>query len=215
MDKKVCFLVVIYGKDFWDSSTFLSLEKYSKYKEIEVYIHNNGPNSLINSFNSNSERFYNFKKISFFENLNNQSLSSIYNFFIDKTMLYDRRVILDDDTVLNDSFISKIFDLAYYDLELPKIFEITNNKQYFPLLSNEILLYERDISDIGGGVILSAGSGLVISKKIVDIFVQEKLSLFDQNFFLYGVDYSFFLRLYKIQKKKKYKLIIHSESTIS
>lgn len=204
---KVCFLVVVYNKALYESSTINSLLKISD-KNYECLIVNNGPNKVNTKLNENSDH----AKFDFVEYLDNKPLSIIYNNFFLHYCDFDRYVILDDDSILTDGFIDRVFESngIYYDLELPKIFD-QNDKLYYPLKNWETISKNEFILNYNSDVIFSIGSGLVVSKKLVNKFKEKKINLFNESFAFYGVDFSFF---WELQNNNFGELIISSKSKI-
>lgn len=190
---KICFLVVIYNKKMQDSTTINSLLEI-KNNNFFCFIVNNGPVEIdFSGFEGSSNITFNF-----FEHLDNKPLSIIYNDFIRFYNDADRYVILDDDSILSESFIERVFnkDLSLFDLELPKVFDKHNKlyyplKNWYPIEKDDIYLNYKD------DIIFSIGSGLIISKNLVDFFKHKELNLFNEAFAFYGVDFSFFWELKK------------------
>lgn len=184
---KICFLVVIYNKSIEESTTLKGLLKLLN-SNFNCLVVNNGPKKITP---------LNLKNFDFIEYLDNKPLSIIYNDFI-KNYEADRYVILDDDSILCESFIERVFskNLDLFDLELPKVFD-KNNKLFYPLRNwypikeNEYCLNYRE------DFIFSIGSGLVITKNLVNHFKIKNINLFNEAFALYGVDFSLFWELRK------------------
>ena len=189
---KICFLVIIYDKDVVESTTIKSLLSITE-EDFSCCIVNNGPYSI------NPPNTQDFKNIDFrfLEYLENKSLSVIYNEFISHYSDADRFVILDDDSILAPSFKDVVFSDSKddFDLELPRILDSNNNvhyplKNWLPITEEVILDYKKD-------VIFSIGSGLVISRNLVNKFKNKNIKLFNESFVFYGVDFSFFWNLNK------------------
>lgn len=190
---KICFLVVIYNKSLKESTTIESILNIRD-ENFHCYVVNNGPNKI------DFTELLSHKNIDFkcMEYLENKSLSKIYNEFIEYYEDSDRFVILDDDSILNKSFIKRVFtdNLQEFDLELPRILDTKKRvyyplKNWYPIDEEDVLLnYEKDI-------IFSIGSGLVFTKNLVDKFKNRRKLLFNESFVFYGVDFSFFWNLIK------------------
>lgn len=204
---KICFLVVVYNKDLCESSTINSLLKISN-KNYDCLIVNNGPNKIDLKLNKNSDN----AKFNFVEYLDNKPLSIIYNDFFLRYFDFDRYVILDDDSILTNVFIDRVFEdnEIYYDLELPKIFD-QNDKLYYPLKNWATISKSEFILNYNEDVIFSIGSGLVVSKKLVNKFKEKKINLFNESFAFYGVDFSFF---WELESNDFGELIVTSKSKI-
>lgn len=205
---KICFLIVIYNKELLESTTFKSIVEIQD-KNFDCLIVNNGPHeinfSILKDFNN-----INFKYI---QCLDNKPLSYLYNNFIKSYSQVDRYVILDDDSVFSKSFIKRIFDggLDSFDLELPKIFD-KNNKLYYPLRNWAPIEEHESFFNYKDEDIFSIGSGLIISKKLVNIFNNKNIKLFNEAFAFYGVDFSLF---WELKKHNFGELKITSVSKIS
>jgi hypothetical protein len=192
----VIFLVVIYNKNLASSNTVKSLVSI-KNRKIKCDIVNNGPNKL----DEKEVYFYSEEcEFNIFEYIENRPLSVIYNDFIERHRNYSRFVILDDDSILTDSFIDRVFSTDRYDLELPKIIDQNNNLS-FPILNYKPIDKNCNVISIADGLVLSIGSGLIISEKLLSLFDSYGVPLFDRRFSLYGVDTSLFLQLRKMSPK--------------
>lgn len=204
---KICFLVVIYDKNFSESTTIKSLLNINK-KNFYLCIVNNGPHS-IDSLDIRSCQNINFR---FLEYLENKPLSHIYNDFIDYYHDADRFIILDDDSILKETYINRVFseNICDFDLELPKILN-ASNKIYYPLKNWIPISQNETVLDYKEDVIFSIGSGLVITKDLVTKFRDKKIEIFNKSFALYGVDFSFF---WEINKKDFGNIKITSQSEI-
>lgn len=198
MSNKISILVVIYNKQLVQSLSIKGLN--SCLLNIEnLMIVNNGPKSI--SF-QNYRFSSNINNVDFVEFLNNRPLSLIYNDFVHKYNT-DYFLILDDDTSIDDSFVNFLKEEKNIDLEIPKIFSDFDGKIYYPILNKKVIDY--NVNDIQGNV-FSIGSGLVISKRLIEKFDELKEEVFDTRFALYGVDTSFFYKINKLQKKEFLKI---------
>ncbi|WP_146752752.1 glycosyl transferase [Pectobacterium parvum] len=199
---KTIILVVLYGKNDFDSETFYCLlnceDNFSNY---DLYIFNNGPNSLISKKSSSLYSLKNkFGNVFIKEDLSNRPLSVIYNEFINEYD-YDRYIIFDDDTSIHDSFfydINKQYN-DNIDIQLPIINSKNNGKSYYPVINSSFIGCIKKIDN--NQDVYSIGSGLVLYHRLIKKFKEHKLELFDNRFALYGVDYSFFRRLVLLKNK--------------
>ena len=190
------FLVVIYDKTLEESTTLNSFLNY-QFEMSMLIIHNNGPRPILLN-----EGFYN-KLNGVFDNQvkvintpDNKPLSIIYNKVFTE---YDaeRYILLDDDTELSSSFVYSLKN-TNADLNIPKIISSIDDKIYYPI-SNGVVVTESTTLDASH--VLSIGSGLIINRTLIDKFSHYNLKLFDENYALYGVDYSFFRRLWWVVKQ--------------
>jgi len=210
---KTIVLVVLYGKPVSDSNTIKSLLKMN-FKEFDVFIHNNGPKRL-------EELSLNLKKLlpnnyKYINDLSNSSLSLIYNNFIKNNIDYDRFVIFDDDTILKSEFFDEVNkDVSLCNdihLQVPIIYE--NNNIHYPLV-NDVPLSAIDsplIVNLNKDKLFSIGSGLIIYKPLIQMFVEKNKNLFDERFVFYGVDVSLFRALNKDNfiSPKKINILVSS-----
>ncbi|WP_374170981.1 hypothetical protein AAHW98_08195 [Klebsiella variicola subsp. variicola] len=196
----VLFIVVLFGKKPSDSTTLNSLKSLISNNDFNLVLVNNGPKKL----NENERFFCHIKSLSkscyCFNFLENRSLSKIYNKMFTDFPTYDRYVLLDDDTEINLEYLSVVFSKNNYDFHILTPLIIGNGVSYYPKLSGEIVRNkgrEFDNSDD----FLTVGSGLIINKHLIKILTENQLLPFDENFALYGVDFSLFKRLKKLSKK--------------
>ncbi|MEN0617391.1 hypothetical protein [Klebsiella indica] len=195
--------IILYGKEFSSSLTLSNLMKV-KFNSAHLAIINNGPVSIAFDY-LYEELEKKFITVTFYEYLENRSLAEIYNLVIRNFSKFDRYILFDDDTNVTDSFFEDM--LTSYneniDLQLPRIIDSEQNLTHYPQcngkVSNNSIPYIFNDSQ----KIISIGSGLVIYKKLIDLFRKEHLTLFDERYALYGVDYSFFRRIEKIKKRNK------------
>lgn len=206
---KIAFIVVVYNKQLEFSETINSLLRLGKEKKFSCCIVNNGPCKV----DFMDKKLYPNILFNFNEYLNNLPLSYVYNRFIQDYSGYDRFVILDDDSVLTESFVDRVFAEDSYDIELPKIYN-KDGKLFYPLKKWSVIESFEDNFDLKD-VVFSIGSGLVINKSIIKIFKKNSMKVFNESFAFYGVDFSFFWELqrldcnFKITSKSK---IIHDMS---
>ncbi|MCW9448034.1 glycosyltransferase family 2 protein [Klebsiella michiganensis] len=205
---KVIILIVLYNKKIEDSTTINSLLN-SNTRNLSVIIHNNGPCNvtLTDSLESTFKR--NNIDIHVVNCLDNKPLAFLYNDFVNDNTGFDYYCFFDDDTEVNFCYIRNIFDRER-DIELPKIISKTDSLQYYPLLNDAVFTEDGTIA---GNKIFSIGSGLLINRNVVNIFSKYNLSLFDEHFALYGVDFSFFRRLIFLKNKGE-RFVITSNSSL-
>ncbi|HIG2990677.1 hypothetical protein M2Y83_25860 [Klebsiella pneumoniae] len=210
---KTVIIVVTYGKTKISNKTLESLMSVNLKKKHDLIIFNNGPVSINDScFECVDLLKKKFKAFSLYEDLSNAPLSSIYNYFLEEND-YDRYILLDDDTMFPSCFFDDmdetLLEHKFLDLQLPRIIENSNKKQYYPRCGRNIIepgpLNEKD-------EFFSVGSGLIIYKSLIEKFKKNNIELFDTRFALYGVDYSFFRRLRMLRKKGVFfNIVVNSE----
>ncbi|GAA0482099.1 hypothetical protein [Tatumella punctata] len=186
--KKILLLIVIFDKELHQSSTIRSIEKLGvidKKFNFEIIAYNNGPREIECTY-----PFQDSIKFSVVNYLKNKPLSFLYNEILSENTDKDYFIILDDDTELNKSFFINI-DLRA-DVMAPII--ESSNKVHYPLI-NGTIAKEIGYLPKKNKEILSIGSGLIISNRIVKLMTYNGGKVFDERFSLYGVDISFFKKL--------------------
>lgn len=195
---KTIVAVVIFGKQPTDS---LTLKKLYSIKNInyKLLIINNGP-AMVTIDDSLLQSFLNNKGIELsIENyIENRPLSIIYNEVISNNKVFERFVLFDDDSDLDDDFFSDLDATVQSntDLQLPVILD--KGVIYYPVINGkpvqEQCMHSMNKLEYSDGL-FSIGSGLVIYNSLVEKFNSINMKLFDDRFALYGVDYSLFRRL--------------------
>lgn len=200
-------LIVLYNKKIEESESVDSLLN-SEVSSVDLHIHNNGPckvelsEDLVLLFKSKNI------KVSLCNCIDNKPLSLLYNDFICSISDYNKIVILDDDTTITTSFALQIMN-GNCDVTLPRIISRGDNKEYYPLKNGDLLINYGVLDTINN--IWSIGSGIIVSKKTVDVFAEHKIKLFDEHYALYGVDISFFRNLWILEKRGvKFRVCVDS-----
>lgn len=184
-------VVIVYNKALNESTTLQSLLTFSHAIQKLVIV-NNGPGQL------NEDDFFlalkqKHSQVYLENHLQNKPLSWIYNDLIEKYDA-DYYVLFDDDTIINSQYEHHLFNtLDHTDIEFPKIFARVEHIQHFPMVNNALLKDSGELYDIQ--TIFSVGSGLILSKRLKYIFIEQFGHVFDQHFAFYGVDSTFFIRL--------------------
>ena len=187
---KFAVVVVLYNKEILDSKTLLSfIESTVNFNGSKLVIWNNGPLKL-KSYNVTGLVEKGFD-VEIKETIENESLAKIYNQFIASTTA-DNYMILDDDSELNESYLKKVLALESSKIGVPII--LFNNTIQGPRINNEVLQDSTYICKSKDKVI-AIGSGIVIGHDFVKLIIQMYGNLFDERFYLYGVDTTFFFRV--------------------
>ncbi|MBT1803248.1 hypothetical protein ABN277_22605 [Enterobacter hormaechei] len=203
---RLAILVLLYNKKPSESISFISLDKAlrklsTSSNNIKICLWNNGPNELISDIDFESPH-YNKTVI---ETIHNESLSYIYNRFLEK---YDseKYLILDHDSLVGIEYLSQCLNETF-DCMIPTI--MTEHGVQSPKIY-------RLRSFIGNETLLGIGSGICLSRQACNLIKDNFSTVFDERFYLYGVDSTFFLRLNKIDLAKKIKIsenkVLHSLS---
>lgn len=200
-------LILLYGKEVTDSSTIKALIGLNKsLNNSKVIIWNNGPKVL-----SKSDLSYLGFEFEVFETISNKSLSVIYNTFISKVKA-EKYIILDDDSEISSGYIKEALSLSCKDVGMPII--SCNSNIMYPI-TNGKPIKEKVLTEFGGQPILTIGSGLVIGSEVAQIIKDNFENIFDENFYFYGVDFTFCLRLSLLNLNSNIKIIGGFEHKLS
>ena len=188
-------LVILYNKNFYESSTLESLLSSSYSGDLLIF--NNGPLEL----DLNDSFFLalknKFQLVELCQDITNRPLSVIYNDFV-SNYNYDQYFFFDDDTRITDQFLTAK-NHCLTDVSLPIIRSISDAQIYYPRINNTICQRERVLNS--DDEVISIGSGLMVSSQLIKKFKTADIPLFDERYSLYGVDFSFFRRI-KLLKEK-------------
>ena len=193
----MAILVVLYNCKPEDSASYNNLIKKAQgCQKIEVIFWNNGPEvvSLNESLNNVAIR----------ETLDNVSLAKIYNKFI-SSVSAKKYLILDDDTHIENFFIDSLIDSDFECVAVPSV--VVKSKVFYPIIKKRSVPWVKsNVASLGeynldnNALFLSIGSGICINENIIPNFLDEFDSVFDERFYIYGVDTSFFFRLKKLKQ---------------
>ncbi len=203
------FLVVIFDKEIENSLTINSIINSNyNFRGCNLLVWNNGPNRL---YDKNISKLENKGiNVDIIENIENVALSYVYNSFIKKYNT-DSYVLLDDDSNLNDDF--------FFSLNIS-----TKNNILFPLISSNGIVYGPKINKRIVNVdcklkendkIMAIGSGITIGSSVCDELIRTYGDVFDERFFLYGVDTTFCYRINKSINCDNIKIIKGFEHSLS
>lgn len=193
MQHNSAIIVVVYNKKIEDSTTIKTISKYDFGQSILI-IHNNGPENINLTGDVKLALEKSFKSVSVENCLSNLPLSIVYNNFIYKYNGAEQFVILDDDSTITESFALAI-RRNDVDIELPRIVSRVDNVVYYPNSLGEVITSDAELD---ARTAFSIGSGMVIKHTVVEKFKNHNLDLFDENYALYGVDFSVFRRISKL-----------------
>ena len=180
------FLVVLYDKEIQDSQSISGiLQRDSGFCDDDLLIlWNNGPTSL-------TDIFLNKDNIILINAINNTCLPQIYNLFTH--LRFGHIIIVDHDTTVTNEFVKSTSKVIDGMIGLPTI--TCDGHVEYP---KEFKKPSRIKRTRRGPLRISVSSGLVISKKVCLMFIDEFGSVFDARFCFYGVDTSFFYRLQQL-----------------
>ncbi|PRD16798.1 glycosyltransferase family 2 protein [Pantoea coffeiphila] len=210
---KIAIVVVLYNKEINESATIRTLVEKGL-NNVYLTIHNNGPKNIAAPTEFLELLSLRCIVVNVENCIENKPLSNLYNDFIESHADFDKFILLDDDSEITQSFMDSI-EKDDYDLEIPKIVSRVDNQVYYPI-SNGHVITDDCFLDVQGTS--SIGSGLLFTKRLVNVFSKHNLKLFDENYALYGVDVSLFRRMWNLNRKGEvFKLktsssILHSLS---
>ncbi|EIX9779710.1 glycosyltransferase [Klebsiella pneumoniae] len=196
-------IIIVYNKELNSSLTLKSLLRYTNSNLLNLFIINNGPNEFCLEDGFYQRIINSFATVNIEKQLDNKPLSKSYNDIIKKNTGFSRYLILDDDTSVSDEYLDYVVlsALDKYDVCVPRIRNQSGNIVY-PIVNKMVVSSTHENDEVEQQhYIYTIGSGLVISRKIIEIFDNYGINLFDERYALYGVDISFFRRLHDFKKK--------------
>ncbi|MCL1090121.1 hypothetical protein L2744_11045 [Shewanella profunda] len=206
---KCSILVLLYNKGVCESNTLNSLLiSKLKFEDCKLVVWNNGPNQI--KF-ENYETLINMGfDISFIETVDNESLAKVYNKFIN-LFIARRYLILDDDSVLNDIYLKKALESDQQKLTIPII---TNHGITQGPFVDGVVYTEGKFTKVKHSIV-AVGSGLIIGHGVIDLLLNHYGSIFDDRFYLYGVDSTFFKRINNLKLFNNIEVIQGFEHSFS
>ena len=202
-------IILLYNCEIYRSQTIRSiLASKLSFENVNLVIWNNGPNHLQSTDVETLKRMG--FSVSMVETIENRALSSIYNQFI-KDYESSRYIILDHDSRLNDAYIARALNSDSSALSIPLIY--SNGKVRGPKIN-------RSIPEVGAVVskndrIITIGSGMVIGKEIATEIESNYGNVFDERFYLYGVDSTFYMRISNLLLGNRVDIIDGFEHSLS
>jgi hypothetical protein len=186
---KNAILVLLYNKKVVESSTLNSLKKsLVQYPVAKLVIWNNGPTLLSDtSVNEFENLAY---EVEVKETISNESLAVIYNQFLANNPA-EKYILIDDDSILNPEYILASSKISPEGVGMPIISSL--GKVEFPLINGQP--YSEKVEINSKSKVFTIGSGLVIGKGVVETLIKTFGYVFDERFYLYGVDTTFCYRL--------------------
>ncbi|HED2159663.1 TPA: hypothetical protein R4X75_000079 [Klebsiella pneumoniae] len=214
MEKKLFYenllLIVLYDKHPKDSKTIASILQNDSLNNTKVILWNNGP-SRIEIADAIAEFRQHGYLCDFIETIENNSLAYIYNYVI-ANFSSKRYILLDHDSSLTTNYLQDLKLVETDQIGMPQIF--FKRKLVNPCL--DFLPYaELNNRKSFSGPIMTIGSGLVIGRELIDKLEVNFQKVFDERFYLYGVDTTFCLRLYKASLSNSIVFIRGVEHSLS
>lgn len=205
----IAILVLLYNKEIESSETLQSIIKSKlNFSNAKIVVWNNGPYSFIEKDVSVFElKGY---SVVIRETLNNESLSVIYNSFISESSA-KKYIILDDDSTLNEDYISASNILEPSQIGMPVIKNMgrttspkINKKVSYP----GIVIKNSD-------KVATIGSGLVLGEGVVRELIKNYGAVFDERFYFYGIDTTFCFRVFDSKMTDRIRIISGFEHRLS
>ncbi|MFA0087030.1 hypothetical protein [Vibrio sp. 10N.261.51.F12] len=190
----VSILVLLYNKEVINSVTLNTIISSNvKFINCKLVIWNNGPSPLCHK---DIKPFQDLGlMVVIKETLTNESLAKIYNKFI--AMQFSHKyVFLDDDSTLNSVYLEETLLASKDDVTIPMI--RFNGEIVGPLCNSGIIEHPQRIS--GQDKVTAIGTGIIVGSKVIGKISDKYDSVFDEKFYLYGVDTTFFFRTHNISQ---------------
>ena len=183
---KVSILVVLYSCEIYRSKTIQTLIS-SGVEGGRLVVWNNGPR-VLKEWDVTALKSSGFDDVVVIETIDNIALSKIYNDFMVRWSA-DRYVFLDHDSTLNTGYLEEIFCDAPINIGVPLI-EVLGEVRSPTIKGGfrEGPYFDRD-------QFVAIGSGLILGAKAVRLLEDRFTKVFDERFYLYGVDTVFFFRI--------------------
>lgn len=204
---KGSLLIVLYNKDIRQSKTITSIiQSKVHFSGYKLVIWNNGPRRLVSKdVKCLEEKGFDVEIV---ETVSNISLAVLYNKFISMTKA-ERYVILDDDSTLNDLYLEAVKDSNKDALTIPIV--TSGGKPRSPIVDGKCNQMEVNPDS----QVAAIGSGIIIGRKLIDSIHIEYNTVFDERFYLYGVDSTFFIRVCSLLNRPLIDIINGFEHSLS
>lgn len=202
-------LVLTYNCEIDESVTIRSiLNSKINFIGVNLCIWNNGPKEVTTDKSVLEELEEKGFKITIRQTINNIPLSYIYNRFI-QSFSSDNYLILDHDSELTREYLA--FILRKNDIFVGMPIILANGVPQSP--------YSNGVFSAGPytkmDYVTAIGSGIIISNEAAKAVRIKYGNVFDENFALYGVDTTFFIRLNKLELTEKLQSMPGFEHSLS
>ncbi len=191
---KTSIIVVLYNCEIKDSQTLAGIVAAKiNFEQSTLIIWNNGPKTLTDH---NTEQLTKLGlNVSIEQTVDNHSLAEIYNAFIKK---YPAKhyVILDDDSSISGNYLNQLNALESEVIAYPII--LSNDKPCSPKINRTKLTKNTQPETIkfkDSDNVEAIGSGLIISDQLAQKIKSHYGDIFDERFYIYGVDTTFCWRV--------------------
>lgn len=202
-------LILLYNKEIAESETLSSLVSSDvQFSNARLVIWNNGPNKL--ACYDVSHLVGLGYEVVVKETINNESLAVIYNHFINENQAA-KYIFLDDDSSLNSDYIKAACSSTNSIVSMPLI--TSGGVVVSPKVNSNVGCKDQEVTS--NEKVLTIGSGLVLGHDIVLEMLDKISTVFDERFYLYGVDTTFCLRLKILHLTNRIKFIDGFEHSMS
>lgn len=210
MDYDFAILILYYKKDIYESKTLNSLLASLKPEtNCQIVLWNNGPKEFSEqATHSVNEAPFDIKIV---ETLNNIKLSSVYNRF-SSMVRASVFVYLDDDSVVGENYLVSLLKTDSSSIGVP--FIKSYNKIEAPKVNGKVIGEDYKVLK-DDDFILSIGSGLAVGCKKLEAIKSKFGDIFDEKFYLYGIDTTFFYRIKQLNFNKDIQLLSYIEHSLS
>ncbi|MDW2075371.1 hypothetical protein R7Z42_10145 [Vibrio sp. 1863] len=208
---KCSYLVLLYGKKPSQSNTLETiLSSQLRFDNCSITLWNNGPSSISNSLECIPKLEGLGFVVEVVETLENEAISKIYNEFI-SFRDSQKYVFLDDDSTLNDEYLSASLRLVDSEIGLPIIRSgsCISSPRENGIIRENIGLYEKEQE------VMAIATGLVLGRNIIIEMLKKYNDVFDPRFYLYGVDTTFCFRINALKLAHKTRTIEGFEHSLS
>lgn len=198
---EIAILILLYNKEISESNTITSLlDSNVQYQNARIVIWNNGPKPMAISDSILLENLGYDVVIK--ETLNNESLAVIYNKFLAENIA-EKYILLDDDSTLNASYILASSEICRGELGMPVI--NSQGEVQSPKING--LPYSKEAEISLKSKVAAVGSGLIIGSEVIAKLKEKYNLIFDERFYLYGVDITFCLRVFDCELTDRIRVI--------
>lgn len=201
---KIIYVVLLYNKTV-DFSTTLKLFKCMVIDNAKLIIWNNGPSSISLELEYLNENRWG--SVELIQTLDNKPLSYIYNQVIERYPA-ERYVFLDDDSQLTETYLMAMAS-SNAGVAVPAI--LSHGEYRSPTVSGKFTPGPYQVTD----KVIAIGSGIGVRHDIAQKIKNHYGDVFDSRFALYGVDTTFFLRLYQLGLSDQVEMIDGFEHNLS
>lgn len=205
----ISILIVLYNCSPEESETIKSLSRTQEENVKAILcIWNNGPKPKRPNHETTRQLRDAGFECYYIETLENNPLSWIYNHFI-KKFSAKKYVILDHDSKISKEYKTYILSKEQDFISVPLI--AAKGIPRSPTVNGRFSSGPFSKDDC----VIAIGSGLIVSDEAKNIISQKYENIFDEKYALYGVDTSFFLRVFRLGLSERVKTVPGFEHSLS